>query len=649
MAATTPPVSVPCLAVQLDLWEAQPTLFADLQREYPGCTMGPVEGATQAGERLQLGQSSLIIVSGESPRPDAELLRTEPFVLVSHVAGPSDQMSAKLVEQIFSEGGDWLPVVVGDGLVARELLGIDSLAPESIQASSWLEARELVMANRRLVTLLPWELVDFKVRALAVQGQPSISERAEIGMYERQWWLAGDVEGLPLLVEDLRERLKYEVEPLVRIVAVGDVMLGRGVASLMAANSPSFPFLRSRELTQGADITFGNLECAITSRGTPQGGISLRSGPEAAQALGEAGFDILSLANNHVYDYGAVGLADTVHYLQAEDIACVGLSAEGGDDGGPVILERGELRIAFLAFNHVGLPYALEEDGGPSWLDPELVYDEVRAAACEADFVVVSLHWGTEYVPLPDEFQQRVSRGILEAGAGLVLGHHPHVVGAVAFEDEGLVAYSLGNYVFDQPFSVETLQGMALRALIDGSGLKQLEFLPMEIVGGQPVLLPQAEADSVLGGLFRVSETVGGLPVARGEVLGNAPQIEGLRTEWSSRLPERVTALRLHDFEGDGSPEIVIAAGPSGGPNSIYVLDKDGSFRWAYTLGEQINDLECGDLEGDGGAEVVVGTGWLDRPGEILALDAEGRLRWRFGVEASVLDVALGNIDGDSA
>ncbi|HJX38370.1 MAG TPA: CapA family protein, partial [Anaerolineae bacterium] len=469
MATTTPPVSGPCLAIQGDLWEAQSTLFADLQRDYPGCPVRPVGGAREAMELLQLGQSSLAIVSGEAPERGAELLRTEPFVLVSPVASAPNEMTAKLVEGVFSEGGDWLPVVVGDGLAARELLGIDHLAREGIQVSSWSEAKELVMANRHLVTLLPWELVDFKVRALAVQGQPTISDGEDIGVFERRWWLAGDVEAWPRLVGDLHEQLMYEVEPLVSMVAVGDVMLGRGVASLMAANSPSYPFLLSRELTQNADMAFGNLECAITSRGTPQGGISLRSGPEAARALSEAGFDILSLANNHADDYGAVGLADTVRYLQDADIAYVGLSTEEEGIGGAVILERGGLRIAFLAFNHVGPQYTLGPGGGPVWLDPEMVYDEVRRATDQADFVVVSLHWGREYLPLPDAFQRQVARRILKAGAGLVLGHHPHVVGAVAFEEEGLVAYSLGNYVFDQPFSVETMQGVALRALIDGS------------------------------------------------------------------------------------------------------------------------------------------------------------------------------------
>jgi len=634
--------------VQRDLWEAESDIFADLQEEYPRCPIGPVGGPEQTMELLELGQSSLAIVSGEPPEGGGELLRTEDFVLATHVTSPLGEITIDEAREVFTSGGQWAPVVVGDGLAARELLDADHLAPSSLRASSWIEAKELVMADRGMMTLLPWELVDFSVRALAVDGQPAISGGTEVSMFERRWWLMGETGEWPALCADLHQRLAPDNERLVSLLAVGDVMLGRAIAGLMVSNSPSYPFLRTMEFTTEADVTVGNLECALTSRGTSQGGIALRSGPEAASALAEAGFDILSLANNHADDYGAVGLSDTVRYLQDENIASVGLRLEGVAGGGPVILERRGLRIAFVAFNHVGPQYPLGTGAGPNWLEPDLVYEQVRKASEDADFVVVSLHWGREYFPLPEDFQQRVAREILDAGANLVLGHHPHVVGTVAFEDQGLVAYSLGNYVFDQPFSVETLQGLAVWALVNSDGLKQVRFVPIQIVAGQPVLLPAAEANAVLSAVFQASEAVGGLPAGAGQAVDVAPHTDDLDVDWALSLSSPITALRLRDLNGDGRCEIVVAVGRTGGPSCVTALGEDGSLQWDYCAEEQINDLECGDLDGDGKAEVVAATGVLDGPGEIVALSAEGQLRWRFGVEASVIDVALGSVDGGS-
>jgi poly-gamma-glutamate capsule biosynthesis protein CapA/YwtB (metallophosphatase superfamily) len=655
--SVTPNLYRPCLAVQRDLWEAESDIFAGLQEEYPGCRIGPVDGREQAMEMLELGQSSLAIVSGERPERGGRLLRTEDFVLAAHVTSPWAEITIDQARDLFSEGELRLPVVVGDGLVVRELLGVESLAPTTLRVSSWIEAKELVAANRGLVAFLPWGLVDFTTRALRVEGQPTLSDDTDVSVFERHWWLTGERAEWPTMCADLHERLAPGNERVVSLLAVGDVMLGRGIAGLMLgrgiaglmqANSTLYPFLRTMEFTRKADITFGNLECAITSEGTSQGGIALRTVPEAASALAEAGFDILSLANNHADDYGAEGLLDTARYLQSENIACVGLSSAEAAGDEPVVLEREELRIAFLAFNHVGPPAPLGTSAGPNWLEPDLVYEQVRRAAEDADSVVVSLHWGTEYIPLPDDFQQRVARSILDAGADLVLGHHPHVVGAVSYEPQGLVAYSLGNYVFDQPFSLETLQGMTVRALLSSEGLKQVRFLPIQIVAGQPVLLPRAESNAVLSGVFEASEAVAGMPARDGHGSNVVTETGDLGLDLVTSLSDPVAGLRLHDLHGDGEPEIVVAVGRPGGPSCVSALDEDGSLQWDYRTEEQINDLECGDLDGDGRAEVVVATGTLDLPGQVLALDAEGRLRWRFGVEASVLDVALGSVDGDS-
>jgi poly-gamma-glutamate capsule biosynthesis protein CapA/YwtB (metallophosphatase superfamily)/outer membrane protein assembly factor BamB len=643
-----PRVSGPCLAVQQDLWEAESSVFADLQEESTECVPGPVGGREQTMESLESAQSNLAIISGEPPEGGGELLRTESFVLATHLAGPWDEVTVRDATEAFSAGGSWLPVVVGEGQVAKEVLHIDHLAPRTILVSSWSEAKEVVIANRGAVALLPWELVDFRVRALAVIGQPTISDGVEVGVFERRWWLVGDIEAWPRLCADLREKLSHDLDPMASVVAVGDIMLGRGIASLMAAKSPSYPFLLSKELTRDADIAFGNLECPITSGGAGEGGFVLRCGPEAAGALSDAGFDIVSLANNHADDYGEAGLLDTVGFLQAENIGYVGAGEEA--QSGLVTIEAQGLRVGFLAFNDIGTEPDIEAGGTMAIASLQLpaAYEEVQRAAGAVDFLVVSLHWGREYVPMPDELQQEVARGMLEAGASLIVGHHPHVVGPVAFEKEGLVAYSLGNFVFDQPFSEETLQGLTLRGLVDASGLKQVELVPVQIVNGQPVRLPRPEARAMLSDLLEVSSTVTGMSQTEEEADVQPSAQQSLQVGWSRPLPGQARALLVCNLDGEGRAEILVVAGSPGGPNSISALDVDGRTLWEQTVEEQINDLECGDLESDGWAEVVLALGLLDRPGTVVALDAAGKVRWQFGVEAAVLDVALARADGGS-
>jgi len=647
----TPTVSAaPCLAVQRDLWEEEADFFAALLQHHPRCEPGLVQDPTRAMELLRTGQSQLAVVSGQTPAPGAVLIRREPFALVSHPMSSLEEAQSARVRDLFAREGEYRPVVVENGQAAKELLGIGQLAPDAIHVSSWREARELVRGDRWLVALLPWSEVNFRVRALSIDGHTIETAGVDDSPYRRSWWLVGDLESHLELSQELREGLRMESEPLVRLVAVGDVMLGRAVGELIAAHTPSYPFWHVGDLLREADIAFGNLEHPITSRGAPRGGISLRGRPDVTGGLGDAGFDVLSLANNHIADYGEEGVLDTMAYLESEGIAHVGV--EGGVAGGrgEVILEVEGLRIAFLAYNHIGPRTGGEGTGmkGPAWLEPEGVYADIHRAASHSDFVVVSLHWGTEYLPQPDEFQRRVAIRALEAGAGMIIGHHPHVVGGVSFEERGFIAYSLGNFVFDQPFSVETLQGLVLRGLIDRTGLKQVQLIPVQIGAGQPRVLPEPEARSVISKALELGDDPYAYAHEPSPPYEEVFRKQGLDIEWALELGSPVREVRLCTSEEGKRQWIAVATGSPGGPSSIRALDSHGSALWEYDLEQQTNDLECGDLNGDGKSEVVVATGLLDAPGEVLILDSGGQVRWRFAVEASVLDVDLGSVDGDA-
>jgi poly-gamma-glutamate capsule biosynthesis protein CapA/YwtB (metallophosphatase superfamily) len=643
--ATSSFAPAPCFGVQRDLWEQEEEFFTGLAELHGDCAAGPVGSSAEALGSLGGDASGLAIVSGECPPNDAELLRAEPLVLACHMACLLEDVSLEWLRGVFSEGGEYRPVIVGEGQSASEVLGIGQFSPEAIRVSSWEEARSVVAGDRCALALLPWEEMNFHLRAVAIDGESIESPSWEEYPYRRLWWLVGGVESNEGLVQDIREGLALKVERPVSLVAVGDVMLGRAVGQLMEEHSPSYPFLFTADLIGQADVAFANLEGPITSRGYPQGGISLRASPLAAEGLAHAGFDVVSLANNHVLDCGEVGLLDTMDTLEKMGILYAGVARASVEASAPVIIDVGGVRLAFLAYSDVGPPRdaSAAEVSGPAFLEPERAYADVRRAAEQADLVIVSLHWGTEYLPLPDDSQREVAEGLLKAGADLIVGHHPHVMGGVGLYDQGFVAYSLGNFVFDQPFSEETERGLLLHALADASGLKQVRLLPVQLEAGQPAVLPAPEARWVLSDLFVLSEGAG-LPWPGAEA--EKEPAEGC--EWKTTLDGPVRALRGGDLDGDGASEILAAVGWPGGSGRVYVLDGDGAVRWMYETPQQVNDVELGDLDGDGRAEVLAAVGLLDAPGEVLALDAVGGARWRHEVEAAVLDVALGNLDGDT-
>ncbi len=244
----------------------------------------------------------------------------------------------------------------------------------------------------------------------------------------------------------------------VTITAVGDVCLARQVVDRMEADGADYPFALVAPLLEG-DILAGNFEGALTERGEPwPKSFNFRTPPRFAGGLARAGFDVLSLANNHAMDYGANGLLDTVAALDAAGIAWVGAGDGIPRAYAPVIIERNGLRVAFLAW--VATPdegsgfsisewFAQEGTPGVAYPSDQAIADTVRAARAQADFVVVMPHAGTEYRAAPDATQRRIAGAALAAGADAVIGAHAHVPQPVEQRGGQLIAWGLGNFVFD--------------------------------------------------------------------------------------------------------------------------------------------------------------------------------------------------------
>ncbi len=274
--------------------------------------------------------------------------------------------------------------------------------------------------------------------------------------------------------------------PRTTLVVTGDVMLVRGVPDPAAALAPM------RRLLRSADLTVGNLESTLSRAGAPtQGGDSFGGTPALLGPLRDAGFDALSLANNHTGDHGEGALVATVDRLGRSPIRGFGAGRDLAAASRPAYLERNGVRFAFVGFNAIGeTPQATSGTPGalsvrmPPRTGPLVRSDlahlarVVRTAQRRADVVVVLPHWGTQYTHRPEPVQRRVARRLVAAGADLVVGGHPHWVQGVDLVDGVPVAHSLGNFVFDMDFMEQTLEGVVLVTTWRGADLESLRLVP---------------------------------------------------------------------------------------------------------------------------------------------------------------------------
>jgi poly-gamma-glutamate synthesis protein (capsule biosynthesis protein) len=271
----------------------------------------------------------------------------------------------------------------------------------------------------------------------------------------------------------------------ITLMLVGDIMLDRGVEYMVKKEGKSdykFPFLKIADYLKEADILFGNLEGPISNKGAKVGSIySFRNSPQVIEGLIFAGFDILSVANNHIFDYGREAMEDTFGKLRDVSIEYVGGGFSEDETYSPKIQEINKTKIAFLAYTDLGSEFwgAKGEESGIAWMEKQRMEKEIKKAKNQADLVIVSFHYGEEYYLEPTNFQISISRAAIDAGADLVIGHHPHVIQRIEKYKNGYIAYSLGNFVFDQGFSEETMRGSILKVLVKNNKIK--EAIPIEV------------------------------------------------------------------------------------------------------------------------------------------------------------------------
>ncbi|MCL2703465.1 MAG: CapA family protein [Defluviitaleaceae bacterium] len=237
---------------------------------------------------------------------------------------------------------------------------------------------------------------------------------------------------------------------------VGDIMTDGWVRARMERDGPDSVFPpQYRTLFQNADVVMGNLEMAVSERGeaNPDKLYSYRGDPGHLSLLADIGVNIVSVANNHTLDFGRDAFADTLHYLTDYGIKYVGGGADLDEAMRFRIISVGDYKVAFLAASRV-IPtvdwYAgYNRSGIFQAYDPKPLNARITLAKEEADYVVVYMHWGVMYNTVPEQFQRDMAYGFIDAGADLVLGAHPHVLQSFEFYKGKLIAYSLGNFIFE--------------------------------------------------------------------------------------------------------------------------------------------------------------------------------------------------------
>lgn len=301
----------------------------------------------------------------------------------------------------------------------------------------------------------------------------------------------------------------------VTVTVVGDLMLTRGVPDAAAALAPMSQRLRR------ADLTVGNLEMTLSTDGAPtQGNDSFGAGPGVLRPLQRAGFDALSMANNHLGDFGERAMLDTVATLRDSAIAPFGVGRDRAAASRPAYVDAGDTRFALVGFNAIGeTPRATPDSAGalsvrmPPRTGPLVPADldhvarVIRRADRRADAVIVLPHWGTQYTHEPEPIQRRVARRLVAAGADLVVGGHPHWVQGVESVRGVPVVHSLGNFVFDMDFMVETMEGVVLETRWRDGELQRVRFVPYVMDPGSfaPRVVRGGRAQEILGDVRRTS------------------------------------------------------------------------------------------------------------------------------------------------
>lgn len=324
-------------------------------------------------------------------------------------------------------------------------------------------------------------------------------------------------------IEEIKEYKKFVRKTnyenrAIRLTAVGDIMLGRRVGRILNEKGLELSYKNLEGVFNSSDILFGNLESPISNRGRKLPGkeICLRARPEMVDVLKNSGFDIVSLANNHILDYDTEALLDTFDILKKNDIAYIGAGTNIEKASKPYITKIKGKTFAFLGYDEFAYIYysnsykrkfvATDTLPGTAPLKSDTIIEDVNKIRKEVDYVVVSLHWGTEESNNINSTQKEIAHRLIDNGVDIILGHHSHVIQPIEIYKGKPIIYSMGNYIFDQN-DENNKQGMAVEIVIEYGDIKEIHALPIYILNkSEPIVADGKKGDFIKNKIIRLSK-----------------------------------------------------------------------------------------------------------------------------------------------
>lgn len=402
----------------------------------------------------------------------------------------------------------------------------------------------------------------------------------------------------------------------VSLVAVGDLLFSRGVAAAMQRLGMEYPLTATRDILRSGDLTVANLETPIIA-GAPVADFSVtfRSDPGVENSIADAGINLVSLANNHTMNMGDEGLEKTIELLNEAGVAFVGAGMDATAARKPVIVERGGMRFAWLGYVDSAFTPAIYEAtdtrAGVAFMNTDALREDmehVRETA-DADVVIVTLHAGTEYTHSPNTAQVEFAHAAIDAGADLVIGHHPHVLQTVEEYHGKWIFYSLGNFVFDRQAASGTDESVITRLFWTSGAesrapMRRIELIPVQIVNSQPRIVTDASAAAQILDPLNLS-----LSQSQAVTWDNEQRTYALRASpvyYTNRDTDASVSSGIEktfstDADADGDEEqYVLSRG------MLQITEQHSGASWKSDAAWWVDAVQIADVDGDGIVEVAM-------------------------------------------
>ncbi len=433
------------------------------------------------------------------------------YAPISHYTDPTNSLSFDdLKAKLSSNASEEIFLGKSEKDNIKKLFGLEAYQAKVVFLNDQELIDKIAEKGNRLA-IAPYQLIDSRVKTLQVDGKLLWSKEAST--YPLKLKMTTD--------DKLRVANQFDPKKVSLMTNIGDVILGRYVAHQMRKYGDyTHPWLKMADFINQGDLTFADLEVPLSDQIAPSDeGMSFITPQKSIEGLKLAGIDVVSLANNHSTNYGEEVFGETLALLKKEGISYVGGGVNSAEAYKPLIIEKNGLKWGFVNFNSIiGAIEASADSAGVAefsikpWAESDDPKDleRIKTAIIEtkkqADIVVAAFHWGVEYQADPIESQIKVAHAAVEAGADLVVGTHPHVVQGIENYQKTPIFYSLGNFIFDQEWSIETKQGIVAETYFYKKKLVDVRLTPYQIEDyNQPRLTNPEESKTILDRIYGAS------------------------------------------------------------------------------------------------------------------------------------------------